>query len=169
MDDGAASTPPVLIGTYTTPAWKLGRRVWCRVREQWCIVTSFTHGRIPWPRARAIFGDASAILVNAELEWAIRTESAKAIVYWFGVNSGTVWKWRKAFGITRTGTPGSKKLRPRPACVRPGCRVWTAADKALLETDRDDVIAKRLNCTVMAVKVKRIKSHIPAFRPTLRV
>ena len=52
----------------------------------------------------------SLSLLDDELLSAIRTESASAIMYWFGVSASTVWSWRKAFGIRRWGTEGSRRL-----------------------------------------------------------
>ena len=47
------------------------------------------------------------MIVDATLERAIRTESAESLEHFFGVTGGVVWRWRKAFGIPRAGTPGS--------------------------------------------------------------
>jgi hypothetical protein len=48
--------------------------------------------------------------VNDTLVRAIRTESAEALKWWFGVSAGVVWKWRKAFGVSGTATTlGSKR------------------------------------------------------------
>jgi hypothetical protein len=158
----------ILIGTYTPPAWRVGRRVFCRVRKSWCLVTSFTCGRIPWPRGQSVAGnDVYGIVANADLERAVRTEPAKALRYWFGISAATIWRWRKAFGISATGTPGSAKMRSVLAVEQArkrGNKVWTDADYALLGTDTDDVIAARIGATVNAVKVKRVVRRIPAFR-----
>jgi hypothetical protein len=50
------------------------------------------------------------LLVNDELARAIRTESAAALKFWFGVGAKVVWQWRKAFDIGQWGTEGSKRL-----------------------------------------------------------
>jgi hypothetical protein len=50
------------------------------------------------------------LLVTEELVRAVRTESVLAICYWFGVYKTTVWRWRKAFGVMRLGTEGSRRL-----------------------------------------------------------
>jgi hypothetical protein len=41
---------------------------------------------------------------------AVRTESATALGHLWGVSVGVVWRWRKAIGIGREGTPGSTRL-----------------------------------------------------------
>src|SRR5258708_37408237 len=89
----------------------IGRRVYCRVRGVSCKVTSRTDAPISWPRGQAI-GQRGGVglVVNATLERAIRTESAEALGYHFGVSEGIVWRWRKAFGIPMFGTPGSAAL-----------------------------------------------------------
>jgi hypothetical protein len=74
------------------------------------VVTSVSDGRIPWPRCRRREGTGgSGLLVNDTLVRAIRTESAAALIHWFGVANSTVWLWRKAFGVARWGTPGSQR------------------------------------------------------------
>jgi hypothetical protein len=47
--------------------------------------------------------------VSEELVRAIRTESAAALKHWFGISTGTVWSWRRAFGVTQWGTEGSEQ------------------------------------------------------------
>jgi hypothetical protein len=41
----------------------------------------------------------TVLWVCAELAKAIRTESAAALKHHFGVSTGVVWRWRKAFGV----------------------------------------------------------------------
>jgi hypothetical protein len=51
----------------------------------------------------------SGLLVGNRLVRAIQTESAAALVYWFGVSAKVVWKWRKRFGVCgKFATLGSK-------------------------------------------------------------
>jgi hypothetical protein len=71
-------------------------------------------------------------LVNAELLRAIRTESALALRYRFGVSGWVVWTWRKAFGVGRFGTEGSLRLHQHSS--RAGAMAlkrhrWTAAER----------------------------------------
>jgi hypothetical protein len=71
-------------------------------------------------------------LVNADLLRAIRTESAVALRYWFGVSGWVVWTWRKAFGVGRLGTEGSLRLHhssSRAGAAALKRHVWTAAER----------------------------------------
>jgi hypothetical protein len=136
--------------------------------------------------------------VNDTLVKAIRTESAGALIFWFGVSANVVWKWRKAFGVSGTATtPGSKRVH-YAACktgaygikvkewtdqeleakaaaakkcgTKPGPRwtpangAWTADQVALLGTDDDKAIAKRIGRSENAVRLKRERLKITRWR-----
>ena len=102
----------LLHAPYNPPPLKHGDRTTCLCRDRDVVITSWTDARISWPRCRANQhrGGYPGLLVNDELLRAIRTESEVAIMHWFGVSMITVWKWRKAFGISRLGTEGSRRL-----------------------------------------------------------
>jgi hypothetical protein len=89
-----------------------GDRATCLYRDGDVIITSWSDGRISWPRCRLIgHRGGSGLLVDDELVRAIRSESALALRYWFGVKATAVWRWRLAFGVEgHTGTEGSKRL-----------------------------------------------------------
>jgi hypothetical protein len=76
------------------------------------VITSWSDGRISWPRCRLLdtHGGGSGLLVDEELARAVRCESSLAIQYWWGVKVVTVWQWRKALGVGRYNE-GSAKLR----------------------------------------------------------
>jgi hypothetical protein len=76
------------------------------------VVTVWTDARIPWPRCRALDGGGagSGLLVNEELARAVRTEAAAAVCYWWGVSQGAVARWRKALGVGRSDSPGTRRL-----------------------------------------------------------
>jgi Spy/CpxP family protein refolding chaperone len=81
-------------------------------RDADVVVTSVSDARIPWPRCRRREGGGggSGLLVDDTLVRAIKTESAAALMHWFGVANSTVWVWRRAFGVGQWGTPGSQRL-----------------------------------------------------------
>jgi hypothetical protein len=104
----------LLFGPYRPPPLQRGRRVTCLYRDCDVVITSWSDGRISWPRCRALDspGGGSGLLVDEELARAIRSESAAAVMYWWGVNGATVWLWRKALGVEgRYTTEGTKRLR----------------------------------------------------------
>src|SRR5262249_47533717 len=82
------------------PAVRKGERAFCLFRDCDVVITGWHDGRILWPRCRAIHArGGSGLLVDEELARAIRTESAEALKYWFGIGTHAAWHWRKAFGI----------------------------------------------------------------------
>jgi hypothetical protein len=102
----------LLSGPYTPPALKRGDRTSCLFRDADVVITSWTAAPIPWPWCRRLdCGGGSGLLVTEELVRAIRTESGKALQHWFGISEHTVWSWQKAFGVSRCGTEGSRRLR----------------------------------------------------------
>ena len=124
---------PPLIGTYSAPAVKRGQVVTCLYRDRDCKVTSVTSAPIPWPRVQPLEQrGGSGLWVNDELAKAIRTESAAALRYWFGVSSGVVWKWRKSFGVGgRATTQGSKEA------IHAAAKKGADAVKAKVWTDKE--------------------------------
>ena len=87
-----------LLGTYRTPPFKYGDVVHCELRG-FVHIVAVSAGRIPWPKCRS--GTAHAIILYGALADAVRRESAEAVMYWFGVGSDRVWKWRKALRVPK--------------------------------------------------------------------
>jgi hypothetical protein len=50
------------------------------------------------------------ILLDDDLARAVRHEAAAAIRYWWGVSVCVVWRWRRAFGVGRMDSEGSRRL-----------------------------------------------------------
>jgi hypothetical protein len=71
-------------------------------------------------------------LVNAELARAVKTESAEALMHWFGVSAKVVWKWRKAFGVGGSATTPGSMNATRAASLK-----GAAAIKAKKWTDEE--------------------------------
>jgi len=102
----------LLFGPYQAPDLGVGDRALCLFRDCQVTITSWTAAPIPWPRCRAegTHGGGSGLLLNEELARAVRHESAAAIMHYWGVTAGVVWRWRKALGVGRADTEGSRWL-----------------------------------------------------------
>jgi hypothetical protein len=75
------------------------------------VITGWSDGRIPWPRCRPVGQRGQpGLLVDEELARAVRTESAAAVMYWWGVGVKAVWRWRTALGVTKTNNEGTHRL-----------------------------------------------------------
>src|SRR5262249_46406170 len=101
----------LLHGPYLPPALHRGDRATCQYRDAEVVISSWSDAPISWPRCCLAGSRGGAgLLVTEELVRAIRRESSLAIQYWWGVKAVTVWRWRRAFGVTRLGTEGSRRL-----------------------------------------------------------
>jgi hypothetical protein len=107
----APSRVTLIAGPYTPPAVTRGDLATCLFRDGDVIITSWSDGRISWPRCqRPRQRGGSGLLVTDELVRAIKTESSLALQYWFGVNGETVWRWRKFFDVRQWEPEGSRRL-----------------------------------------------------------
>jgi hypothetical protein len=169
----------LLFAPYTPPALHKGDRATCLFREGEVVITAWSDAPLSWPRCRRIDhqGGGSGLLVTDELVRAILSESSLALQHWFGVGADTVWRWRKAFGVLRWGTEGSKRLhilnvqsgarktRGRPLRhgiveKRLATRLangtgWSAEEVAMLERFPDEEVVLRGNRSLDAVRAKR--------------
>ena len=102
----------LLFGPYRPPALRRGDRATCLLRDSDVVITGWSDGRISWPRCRALGtrGGGSGLLLDEELARAVRHESAAAVMHWWGVTSGVVWRWQKALGVGPTDSEGSRRL-----------------------------------------------------------
>jgi hypothetical protein len=74
------------------------------------------------------------------LEQAIRTESAAALMHFFGIRTTLVWRWRKWLGVGgHRKTPGSRRLHQDVSEL--GAAVTAAKDWTDEETDRKSAAA----------------------------
>ena len=129
----------LLHGPYRAPHVKRGDRTTCLYRDCDVVVTGWSAARIPWPRCRALHQrGGSGLLVDEELKRAILTESAVALKHWFGVGTHGVWLWRRAFGVAKFGTDGSRRLH-RAACGRGAAKVRGRPAPPRRKPNRDDL------------------------------
>jgi hypothetical protein len=77
-----------LLGPYQIPALRVGDRATCLYRNCDVVVTSWTDPPISWPRCKRTAGKGHpSLLVDEELARAIKTESAAAVMHWWGVGA----------------------------------------------------------------------------------
>ncbi len=100
--------PPALIGgPYTMPPCERFASLKCEIRDR-VQVEGITDAPIPWPWCYLDHGGGRGQLVlTGDLVEAVKTESAQAVAYHWGVSRWTVARWRKALGVGRM-TPGTK-------------------------------------------------------------
>src|SRR5262245_28081242 len=119
----------LLFGPHRVPPLRRGDRTLCLFRDAPVVVTSWTAAPLPWPRCRALDGrgGGSGLLVEEELARAVRTESALAVRYWWGVGHGAVARWRKALGVGGYSPPGTRRLRQAASEAGAAARAGGAA------------------------------------------
>jgi len=109
---GVTSDPPRLIGgPYRPPrgrSHRVGAVAACRVRGE-VTVHGISDAPIPWPTARTNPHAHPLPICTPELERAIRTESVRAVVHWWGMSRWAVRRWRHALGVERFN-PGTMAL-----------------------------------------------------------
>jgi hypothetical protein len=71
-------------------------------------VGGFSKGPIPWPVVAR--PGKPTLIVCGDLVRALRREAAVAVMHGWGVTSPTVWRWRKALGVTGD-TEGAARLK----------------------------------------------------------
>jgi hypothetical protein len=119
----SASRYRLLHGPYTAPTLRRGDRATCLLRDADVIITAWSGGRVPWPRCKVPGRrGGSGLLVEEELAWAVRCESARALCYWWGITAETVWRWRQALGVERLNEGSRLLLAQTAAGGRPGGR-----------------------------------------------
>src|SRR4051812_44964191 len=74
----------LLFGPYSTPAFHFGDVVFCEMRGEVTLV-GLTGSRIPWPIGER--GRSKTHAIIGDLADALRSESAAAVCYWWGVNT----------------------------------------------------------------------------------
>jgi hypothetical protein len=103
----------LLYGPYEAPPLKVRDRTTCLYRDAPVVVYGWSLAPIPWPlcyRADTLRPCGKGLLVCGDLARAIRSESAAALAYWWGVGGCTVGKWRRCLGVGRKDNPGTHRL-----------------------------------------------------------
>jgi hypothetical protein len=165
--------PKLLFGPYRVPKLRRGDRAFCLVRDYPVVILGMSDAPISWPRCRPLEPPrmGTGLLIEDELERAVRNEAAMAVAYWWGVHESTVLNWRKALGVNRKNNEGTHRLvlgaiqktldarfgdggsSPFPALGRPA--VWTPEEMALLGALSDAEVARRTGRSRAAVMKKR--------------
>src|ERR1700722_5243565 len=108
MRGGADDRVRLLHGPYQAPRLHAGDRATCLVKDRDVVVTGWTDAPISWPRALPV-GEKGhpSLLGDEEPPPAVRLESAAAVMHWWGVSAGVVWRWRRALGVGLMDSPGT--------------------------------------------------------------
>jgi hypothetical protein len=129
-----------LLGTYSTPPVRMGDPAVCKVRGRVEIV-GLTDARIPWPigKKRGKGDRSTAVVLCGDLVKALKREATSAVCHWWGFSQITVWRWRKALGITgpTEGTLKAKHAAGRKLVgTRRGLRVREKTIRQINEAQR---------------------------------
>ena len=117
MPTNAARSKPIitmqkvrLLGEpYLPPACRVDSVLYDVARDEYYKVGGWTDGRISWPRRKK--NGTPSLICTEELARALRTESAMAITYWWGMSQGTICTLRGLLDEVGKSTPGTKKLK----------------------------------------------------------
>jgi hypothetical protein len=116
-----------LLGSYKAPRFRYGQAVFCELRG-WVTVVGLREAPIPWPVGKR--GKATTLILYADLERAVRRESAVAVARWWGVSVQTVCVWRKALDVPPM-TEGTRRLlrahAAEPPAQRARRKAWAKA------------------------------------------
>src|SRR6187401_1056263 len=83
-------------GPYKQPRYRLGEKVDCERRGELSIIGT-SAGRFPWPVG---FGpDVNSLVLCGDLVRTVKQEAPAVISYWWGVDTATIWKWRKVLNV----------------------------------------------------------------------
>ncbi len=105
----------LLHGPYQPPGLQRGDRATCHLRGD-VRITSWADARISWPRCQVLKGRGGCgLLLDDELARAVRTESAAAVMYWWGFTEGVVWRWRRVLEVTKTNNKRTHQLMKQSA------------------------------------------------------
>jgi hypothetical protein len=120
--------PPLHFGPYVSPPCRKGDWITDEIHGL-VQVNGWTDGPLGWPTRKRPGGGPRAIATTADLVRAIRSESAVAVAYWFGVSTKKVGELRRELDVPRN-TDGTRlahaavaELPPPEAAARGRAKV----------------------------------------------
>lgn len=134
-------------GPYASPRNRYGSTVTDAARGD-VVVVALSAGRILWPLGRVKGNSNRALILYGDLARAVRSESASAVAFWWGVTAQTVTRWRKALGVVGP-TDGEREVRSEH-----GLRNWKRVGPKLLAKAHDPKRAAKIS----AAKIGRPRS-----------
>ena len=164
----------LVCGPYRAPRLAIGSRASCLYRDRMVLVVGYTDARLPWPLCRPVppASGGAGLLVEEELARAIRCESVLALRHWWGVGNSSAERWRRAFGVSRMGSEGSRRLILEAIDGLAKARaageggVWSPEEEAMLGALPDHEVASRTGRTFHSVSAKRRHMGIAGTAPS---
>lgn len=137
-------------GPYKQPRYRPGQKVDCERRGELTIVGT-SAGRIPWPVG---FGPGgNSLVLYGDLIRAVKNEAPAAISYWWGVDTVTIWKWRKVLKVPVLN-PGSRQNRRAVILGRKGPKIRAAAALTFNDPERNEKIRAKATGRRYTAKTK---------------
>jgi DNA-binding XRE family transcriptional regulator len=145
-------------GPYSAPEVRIGSKLVCEIVGP-KTVSKFSQGKIRWPMGKRGRG-RPGFIVFGDLAKAIRLESTQAVAHHWGVTNNKVSLWRRGLKVP-INNPGTRKRWKSLARERPSN--WTPSMDAMLGTEDDAKIGRRLNLSRHCIADRRQKLGIPGF------
>lgn len=98
-------------GPYRAPRCRVGSRLTCARYQGEVIVTGMSDAPVPWPLCRPTGHGRPSLVLCGDLETAVMTESAAAVMYHWRVCESTVILWRRILEVTARQCPGTRAAR----------------------------------------------------------
>jgi hypothetical protein len=92
--------PELMNGPYTAPRTAVGLYLRDLIRGR-VLVCGISDAPIQWPLSWTPYATRGMPVLCSELARAVRTETAAAVAYHWGVSRRTTWTWRKALEVPR--------------------------------------------------------------------
>ncbi len=164
---------PLLHGPYKAPPCEVGDKLTCALRGE-LIVVGFTDAPVPWPLGQiAEWQEPRYYVLCGDLLRAVRDESLRTIAQAWGVSQTQAWAWRHALfdperrqrlaGHWARQQQMAERMRRRRAALAARVPRWRPEWDALLGTEPDRALAKRLGVSLNTVQAHRKQLGVPGF------